>query len=179
MDEKIKLRTENGQLIEVVVLNKRADLIEVVIGEGVHNVRCTLTPTRNGLAYVGSVMGREVIYERSRARSRRTSIASIPTCASPEGADAAPGRRPRASPPGPAPARRAPRLDSLSVQVLSGKASDVVISVSIERPSRPRPHLQRHHRHRRRRPDLHRLEPRRQPHQDRALRIQAPRDSTG
>ncbi|HJY74980.1 MAG TPA: PKD domain-containing protein [Burkholderiales bacterium] len=29
----------------------------------------------------------------------------------------------------------APRLDSLSVQVLSGKASDVVISVSIERPS--------------------------------------------
>jgi len=50
MDEKIKLRTENGQLIEVVVLNKRADLIEVVIGEGVHNVRCTLTPTRNGLA---------------------------------------------------------------------------------------------------------------------------------
>ncbi|HEY1286808.1 MAG TPA: PKD domain-containing protein [Burkholderiales bacterium] len=29
----------------------------------------------------------------------------------------------------------APRLDSLSVQVLSGKAYDVVISVSIERPS--------------------------------------------
>jgi hypothetical protein len=66
-NEKIKLRTENGQLIEVVVLNKRADLIEVVIGEGVHNVRCTLTPTRNGLAYAGKVMGREVIYERSRA----------------------------------------------------------------------------------------------------------------
>src|SRR4051794_19827081 len=60
-DEKIKLRTETGQLIEVVVLNKRADFIEVVIGEGVHNVRCTLTPTRNGLAYAGSVMGREVV----------------------------------------------------------------------------------------------------------------------
>jgi len=29
----------------------------------------------------------------------------------------------------------APRLDSVSVQVLSGKGSDVVISVSIERPS--------------------------------------------
>ena len=29
----------------------------------------------------------------------------------------------------------APRLDSLSVQVLAGKGSDVVISVSIERPS--------------------------------------------
>ena len=66
-DEKIKLRTENGQLIDVVVLSKRPDLIEVVIGEGVHNVRCTLTPTRNGLAYAGKVMGREVIYERSRA----------------------------------------------------------------------------------------------------------------
>jgi hypothetical protein len=66
-DERIKLRTESGQLIEVVVLNKRAELIEVVIGEGVHSVRCQLTPTRNGLAYAGSVMGREVIYERSRA----------------------------------------------------------------------------------------------------------------
>jgi hypothetical protein len=63
-DEKIKLRTENGQLIEVVVLAKRAELIEVVIGEGVHSVRCQLTPTRNGLAYAGRVMGREVIYER-------------------------------------------------------------------------------------------------------------------
>lgn len=65
-DEKIKLRTETGQTIEVVVLNKRADYIEVVIGEGVHNMRCQLTPTRNGLAYVGTVRGREVVYERSR-----------------------------------------------------------------------------------------------------------------
>jgi hypothetical protein len=65
-NEKIKLRTENGQLIEVVVLNKRADHIEVVIGEGVHNVKCQLTPTRNGLAYAGQIMGREVVYERSR-----------------------------------------------------------------------------------------------------------------
>ena len=66
-DEKLKLRvTESGQTIEVVVLNKRAERIEVVIGEGAHNVRCTLTPTRNGLAYAGSVMGREIVYERSR-----------------------------------------------------------------------------------------------------------------
>lgn len=64
--EKIKLRTETGQLIEATVMNKRAEHIEVVIGEGVHNVKCQLTPTRNGLAYSGSVMGREVIYERSR-----------------------------------------------------------------------------------------------------------------
>ena len=64
--EKIKLRTEAGQLIEVVVFSKRADAIEVVIGEGVHNMKCTLTPTRNGLAYAGSVRGRELVYERSR-----------------------------------------------------------------------------------------------------------------
>lgn len=65
-DEKIKLRTEAGQTIEVVVLNKRAEHIEVVIGQGVHSVKCQLAPTRNGLAYVGSIMGREVVYERSR-----------------------------------------------------------------------------------------------------------------
>lgn len=67
-DERIKLRTETGQLIDAVVLNKRPEAIEVVIGEGVHNVRCTLSPTRNGLAYAGKVMGREVIYERARER---------------------------------------------------------------------------------------------------------------
>ena len=67
-NEKIKLRTENGQTIEAVVMSKRAEHIEVVIGEGVHNVRCQLTPTRNGLAYAGTVMGREVVYERSRTQ---------------------------------------------------------------------------------------------------------------
>ena len=64
--EKIKLRMENGQALEVVVLNKRAERITVVLGEGVHSVKCDLTPTRNGLAFAGSVMGREVVYERSR-----------------------------------------------------------------------------------------------------------------
>jgi hypothetical protein len=65
--EKIKVRvTETGQTIDVVVLNKRPEHIEVVIGEGIHNVKCTLSPTRNGLAYAGSVMGREIVYERSR-----------------------------------------------------------------------------------------------------------------
>jgi len=62
--EKIKLKTEAGQAIEAVVLSKHADRIDVVIGE---SVRCSLTPTRNQLAYVGSVRGREVTYERSRA----------------------------------------------------------------------------------------------------------------
>lgn len=66
-DEKITVRvTESGRTLDVVVLNKRADRIEIVLGEGVHNVRCELVPTRNGLAYVGKAMGREVVYERSR-----------------------------------------------------------------------------------------------------------------
>lgn len=52
--------------MEVVVFSKRASAIEVVIGEGVHSVKCTLSPTCNGLAYAGSVMGREIVHERSR-----------------------------------------------------------------------------------------------------------------
>ncbi len=66
-DEKITVRaTDSGDLIDVVVLKKRADLIQVVLGRGVHNVTCDLTPTRTGQAYAGSVMGREIVYERSR-----------------------------------------------------------------------------------------------------------------
>lgn len=65
--EKIQVRvTETRQMMEVVVLSKRASSIEVVLGSGVHSVKCTLAPTRNGLAYAGSVMGREIVYERSR-----------------------------------------------------------------------------------------------------------------
>lgn len=65
--EKITVRvTETKQTLEVVVFNKRADVIEVVIGEGINNVKCSLTPTRNNLAYAGSVMGRGIVYERSR-----------------------------------------------------------------------------------------------------------------
>jgi hypothetical protein len=65
--EKITVRvTSTGQTLEVVVLNKRAESIEIVLGEGVHNVRCTLSPTRNGMAYAGNAMGREIVYERSQ-----------------------------------------------------------------------------------------------------------------
>jgi hypothetical protein len=49
-----------------VVLSKRAERIQVVLGEGVHSVKCELTPTRTGVAYAGSVMGREIVYERGR-----------------------------------------------------------------------------------------------------------------
>ncbi len=65
--EKIKVRiTESGQTIDVVVFNKQASRIQVVLGEGVHNVKCDLTPTRNGRAYSGKALGREIVYERSR-----------------------------------------------------------------------------------------------------------------
>jgi hypothetical protein len=48
--EKISVRaTESGQTLEVVVLSKRVHQIEVVLGEGVHSVKCALTPTRNGV----------------------------------------------------------------------------------------------------------------------------------
>ena len=65
--EKITVRvTETGQTLDVVVFSKRAGRIEIVLGEGIHNVKCELTPTRNGMAYVGNVMGREIVYVRSR-----------------------------------------------------------------------------------------------------------------
>jgi hypothetical protein len=65
--EKITVRvTATGQTLDVVVFSKRADGIEIVLGEGIHSVRCRLTPTRNGLAYVGNAMGREIVYERAR-----------------------------------------------------------------------------------------------------------------
>jgi hypothetical protein len=64
--EKIKVRaTQSGQLMEVVVYSKHANRIEVVLGEGVHSVKCELTPTRNGMAFAGRIMGREIVYERT------------------------------------------------------------------------------------------------------------------
>ncbi len=65
-NEKISVTsTESGQIMDVVVLSKRAERIQVVIGEGVHSVSCDMIPTRSKQAYVGSVMGREIVYERS------------------------------------------------------------------------------------------------------------------
>ena len=65
-DEKITVRvTSTGQTLDVVVLNKRVDGIEVVLGEGVHSVRCELKPTPNRTAFAGKALGREIVYERS------------------------------------------------------------------------------------------------------------------
>ena len=64
--EKITVRvTETGQTMEVVVLTKRPEFIQVVIGSGVHSVKCELKPTRTRSAFAGSVMGREIVYERT------------------------------------------------------------------------------------------------------------------
>jgi hypothetical protein len=64
--ETIKVRvTETGQLIDVVVLDKRAEVIQVVLGSGVHSVKCELKPTRTRSAYSGTVSGREIVYERT------------------------------------------------------------------------------------------------------------------
>ena len=64
-DEKIKVLAESGQTLEVGVSSKKADAIWIILGEGINNAKCKLTPTRNGLAFAGSVLGREIIYERS------------------------------------------------------------------------------------------------------------------
>lgn len=63
--DKIIVHVESGQVLEVGVSSKKLDAIWIVLGEGIHNAKCKLTPTRNGLAYAGSVLGREIIYERS------------------------------------------------------------------------------------------------------------------
>ena len=60
-DQKIDVRvTETEQIMAVTVFSKRPDKIEVVLGEGVHSVKCELTLTANANAYVGSAMGRVV-----------------------------------------------------------------------------------------------------------------------
>lgn len=70
-NETIKVSvTETGQTMDVVVYSKRPERIEVMIGEGIHSVKCELTPTSNGLSYAGNVMGREIIYERSHSDVR-------------------------------------------------------------------------------------------------------------
>ena len=71
-DEKIQVRnTESGDLIEVVVYKKTADRIEVVVGKGIHNMKCTLRPNRMNTAFAGNIMGREIVYERSPAQVQK------------------------------------------------------------------------------------------------------------
>lgn len=65
-NEKIEVvATDSGNTLQVVVFSKRVDKIEVVLGEGVHSIKCALTPTPNGMGYAGTAMGREIVYERT------------------------------------------------------------------------------------------------------------------
>ncbi len=64
-EESIEVETEHGDTLTVQVFSKHADRIVVILGEGQHCVKCTLSPTPNGRAYAGSVMGREIVYARS------------------------------------------------------------------------------------------------------------------
>ena len=66
-EQKIKVRvTETDNTMDVGVFSMRPDKIEVMLGEGVHSVKCALELTPNGNAYAGSAMGREIVYERTR-----------------------------------------------------------------------------------------------------------------
>ena len=57
--EKITVRvTESGKTMDVVVLNKHAHRIQVVLGEGVHSVKCELAPTPNRQAQPRAGAGR-------------------------------------------------------------------------------------------------------------------------
>lgn len=79
-DEKITVRaTDSGQTLDVVVYSKSADQIEVVIGEGIHSTKCKLTPTGNNMAYAGNVMGREIVYERSRQQVQTDIVEAQPS----------------------------------------------------------------------------------------------------
>ncbi len=69
--DRIKVKTESGQVIEVTVTSKTAEAIWILIGDGPHSSKCKLEPTRNGLAYAGSIMGRELIYEQSSTAVRQ------------------------------------------------------------------------------------------------------------
>ena len=66
--ETIKLRAKGGdQPMEVLVLSKRPDRIQIMLHEGAHSVFCELKPTPDARAYVGTSLGRDIVYERSRA----------------------------------------------------------------------------------------------------------------
>ena len=65
--ETITLRTRLGdQRTDVLVLSKQADRIQIMLQEGGHSLFCELKPTPDGLAYSGTSLGREILYERSR-----------------------------------------------------------------------------------------------------------------
>ena len=71
-DDKIKVETESGQMIDVTITSISPETIWVLVGDGPHASKCKLEPTRNQLAYAGSIMGRELIYSCSVEDVRQT-----------------------------------------------------------------------------------------------------------
>ena len=66
--ETITLRAKGAdQAMEGLVLSKRADRIQIMLHEGPHSVFCELKPTADARAYVGTSLGRDIVYDRSRA----------------------------------------------------------------------------------------------------------------
>ena len=63
--EMLSIKVETGQKLEAHVLTYREDAIWIMVGKGNEQLRCKLVPTRNRLAYFGSIMGREIVYARS------------------------------------------------------------------------------------------------------------------
>jgi hypothetical protein len=72
-DQKIKVKAESGQVLEVGVSSKKPEAIWIILGEGVHNAKCKLTPTRNSLAY--AALSR---FEQISLRKSTTAISSGP-----------------------------------------------------------------------------------------------------
>lgn len=76
---KIKVLTESEQTIDAVVTSMKADVIWILLGEGDSSIKCKLEPTRNGLAYAGSIMGREIIYPCSVKKVQEQLAAAAPS----------------------------------------------------------------------------------------------------
>ncbi len=77
--ETLMIKVETGQELEAHVMTYKEDVIWVMVGKGDQSARCKLVPTRNRLAYFGSIMGREIIYERSVQQVRdELSVSGIP-----------------------------------------------------------------------------------------------------
>jgi len=68
--DKIKVRVTEPADTGRRGLQQAGRRIEIVLGEGIHNVKCELTPTRMGLSYAGSVRGRSSSTNAAASRSR-------------------------------------------------------------------------------------------------------------
>lgn len=59
--------TDTGKEMELVVMDYTEKKIRVVLGEGIHSTAIMLMPTKLGLSFSGTIMGKELIYAKSVA----------------------------------------------------------------------------------------------------------------